>query len=314
MPQNHKTLLESTGSRNVSLKNPFPVIVFIHGGGWMSHSGSNYGPRYLLDREVVLVTFNFRLGILGFLSTGDTAAPGNYALHDQALAFKWVNEHISSFGGDPKRITLMGESTGAGSVALHLLSPITTKVLPSIHGAILLSGSSMNHWAIMNDTVSNTKALARRMHCPTDNSHSLVTCLRAQDPYFVVGQQLQLWAVPVISRLLFGPVIESPVNNPSAFILESPLVTYTTRPQNVKPVPIIAGLNRNEGAIFAANVYMVPFLYNAINNQWDKMAAYIMAYDRLPQVNVHETSKKIAKFYFNNKRWSFNNRDQISNV
>lgn len=279
----------------------------------MSHSGNLYGPRYLLERDVILVTFTFRLGILGFLSTGDSAARGNYALHDQALALKWVSDHISAFGGDPKRITLMGESTGAGSVALHMLSPITSKHT-SINGAILLSGGSMNHWSVMNDTISNSKALARRMYCSTTNSHDLVSCLRNQNPYLVVGQQMHLWKIPVLSRLLFGPVIESSVDNPTAFITESPLTTYINRPQSIKQIPIISGMNINEGALFSANIYIVPFLYSTINKDWDKMAAYAMGYDRLPGVNMKETSRKISKFYFNNKRWSFNNRDQISDV
>lgn len=279
----------------------------------MSHSGNLYGPRYLLERDLLLVTLTFRLGILGFLSTGDSAAPGNYALHDQALALKFVSDHISAFGGDPKRITLMGESTGAGSVALHMLSPITSRHT-SINGAILLSGGSMNHWSIMNDTISNTKALASRLYCSTTNSRDLVSCLRNQNPYLVVGQQMHLWKIPVLSRLLFGPVIESSKDNPTAFITESPLMTYVNRPQSIKPIPIMAGMNMNEGALFSANIYIVPFLYSAINNDWDKMAAYAMGYDKLPGVNMKETSRKISKFYFNNKRWSFNNRDQISDV
>ena len=98
--------------------------MFIYGGGYESGSSSPYlyGPNYLLDKDIVLVTFNYRLGILGFLTTGDAIAPGNFALKDQVLALKWVQKNIHFFGGDPKKITLMGESAGGASVNLHSLS------------------------------------------------------------------------------------------------------------------------------------------------------------------------------------------------
>jgi len=88
---------------------PLPVIVFIHGGSWYLGSGSEYGPSYLLEEDVILVTMNYRLGVLGFLSTGDDVLPGNNGLKDQALALKWVHANIKEFGGDPGRVTIMGK-------------------------------------------------------------------------------------------------------------------------------------------------------------------------------------------------------------
>ena len=101
-----------------------PVMVWIHGGGFHMESANldYYGPLYLLDQNIILVTVNYRLGLLGFLSSGDSVAPGNFGLKDQVLALKWVQKNIQVFGGDPNRVTLFGESAGGASVTYHVLS------------------------------------------------------------------------------------------------------------------------------------------------------------------------------------------------
>lgn len=99
-----------------------PVMVWIHGGSFMDGSSNIYPGNYLLDNYIILVTINYRLNILGFLSTGDSAAPGNFGMKDQVQALKWVQNNIRAFGGDSKRVTLFGESAGGASVALHALS------------------------------------------------------------------------------------------------------------------------------------------------------------------------------------------------
>ena len=101
-----------------------PVMVYIHGGAYLygSSSSRSFGPEYLLDKNVVLVTLNYRLGILGLLSTGDSEAPGNFALKDQVLALRWVQEHIWNFGGNPQNVTLFGLSAGSNCVHFHTLS------------------------------------------------------------------------------------------------------------------------------------------------------------------------------------------------
>jgi carboxylesterase type B len=87
-------------------------------------------------QSVVIVTMNYRLGPLGFLSLGNKDVPGNAGLRDQSMALAWVKEQIASFGGDDKKITVFGESAGASSIALHLLSPLSKGLF---HRAILQS-------------------------------------------------------------------------------------------------------------------------------------------------------------------------------
>ncbi|KAH1021322.1 hypothetical protein HUJ04_010853, partial [Dendroctonus ponderosae] len=75
-----------------------------------------------MNRGVILVTFNYRLGIFGFLSTLDNAAPGNFGLKDQVMALKWIKQNIGSYGGNPEKVTIFGQSAGAASVHFHLVS------------------------------------------------------------------------------------------------------------------------------------------------------------------------------------------------
>ncbi|KAH7981088.1 hypothetical protein HPB49_021433 [Dermacentor silvarum] len=103
----------------------YPVMVFVHGGNFETGASSQYGPQKLVDKDVVVVTINYRLGILGFLSTGDSVCPGNLGLLDQNLALKWVRDNVGHFGGDPSQVTLFGQGSGAVSVFLHILSPLS---------------------------------------------------------------------------------------------------------------------------------------------------------------------------------------------
>ncbi|CAH1962614.1 unnamed protein product [Acanthoscelides obtectus] len=109
-----------------------PVLFWIHGGGFQFGSGTHmflgigflelYDPGLFIDENIVVVTINYRLGALGFLTTEDEVIPPNLGLRDQNLALKWVIDNIDLFGGDPGNIVLMGESAGSASVGYHLLS------------------------------------------------------------------------------------------------------------------------------------------------------------------------------------------------
>jgi para-nitrobenzyl esterase len=109
-----------------------PVIVWIHGGGYFGGTGAQplYDGARLTRRGVIVVTLNYRLGIFGFLATPELSADspdhasGNQGIEDQIAALKWVKGNIAAFGGDPGRVTIMGESAGANSVAVLVASPL----------------------------------------------------------------------------------------------------------------------------------------------------------------------------------------------
>lgn len=102
------------------------VVVYIHGGAFQFGAGIGYTPHYLLDgNDFVYVSFNYRLGPLGFASTGDEIVPGNNGLKDQVAALKWIQRNIAAFGGNPGAVTVTGMSAGGASVHYHVLSPMS---------------------------------------------------------------------------------------------------------------------------------------------------------------------------------------------
>jgi para-nitrobenzyl esterase len=122
-----------------------PVVVWIHGGAFIMGSGSTplyHGSSFASRHDLVVVSLNYRLGLLGFLYLGDLAPgrdEGNYALLDQVAALTWVRDNIAAFGGDPDRVTIMGESAGAFSIGALLVMPAAQGLF---HQAILQSGAS----------------------------------------------------------------------------------------------------------------------------------------------------------------------------
>lgn len=136
----------------------FAVMVFIHGGGYYEGGIDDmlYGPDFLVEKDVVLVTLNYRLSAFGFMSLGSAEYPGNMALRDQQLALRWVNEHIDQFGGDPNQVTLFGESAGGSSVHLQMLTETSER---NFQRAILMSGTSANFWAVSRQSDHRQKMM-----------------------------------------------------------------------------------------------------------------------------------------------------------
>lgn len=140
---------------NVWTKNPgevdkkLPVAFWIHGGGYREGWGSEpeFDGQEWAAKDVVLVSFNYRLGVFGFLCHPELSAEsphgvsGNYGILDQIAALKWVRENIAQFGGDPDNITIIGQSAGAGSVRTLSESPLTEGLYK---GAIIMSGGGLN--------------------------------------------------------------------------------------------------------------------------------------------------------------------------
>ncbi len=126
-----------------------PVLVYFYGGGFVAGDGSE--PRYdgesMAKKGIVVVTVNYRLNIFGFFAHPELSkettykGSGNYGLMDQALAIKWVSDNIAAFGGDPKKITIAGESAGSISVSAQMASPLARNL---IAGAIGESGAGIN--------------------------------------------------------------------------------------------------------------------------------------------------------------------------
>lgn len=132
------------GPKKDTFSKPLPVLVWIHGGSFDRGIGMFpfHGPERFMDGDdIIMVSINYRVGILGFLSLGIPDVPGNMGLHDQVMALRWVQENIASFGGDPDTVTIMGESAGSWSAYYHLFSPLSEGLF---HRIIAQSGTPMS--------------------------------------------------------------------------------------------------------------------------------------------------------------------------
>ncbi|KAI6183709.1 Carboxylic ester hydrolase [Aphelenchoides bicaudatus] len=129
------------GSSFKKRKELLPIAFYIHGGSFQSDNAGLLGDqnicRYLNSKDVIVVTFNYRLQFFGFLAI-DEDTPGNNGLFDMALALEWIKDNAESFGGDPNKITVFGQSAGAMSTDLFTLSPHTRDLFDK---AIMFAGT-----------------------------------------------------------------------------------------------------------------------------------------------------------------------------
>ncbi|XP_060530356.1 carboxylic ester hydrolase-like [Cylas formicarius] len=163
-----------------------PVMVWIYGGSFKSGMAnfSIYNPENFLEENVVFVSFNYRVGIFGFLSTGDLESPGNWGLKDQVLALKWVKENIRGFGGNPNKVTIFGQSAGSGSVSYLVQSE---KARGLFHGGIMESGTTLSSLALSRNSKTDAFHVGIRYGLNTTSTRTLVRELRKVD-YSVLQQ------------------------------------------------------------------------------------------------------------------------------
>ncbi|XP_065165136.1 neuroligin-2 isoform X3 [Atheta coriaria] len=157
----------------------FPVMVYIHGGDFVK-GASNLFPAHIMATfyNVTVVTINYRLGVLGFLSTGDINSPGNYGILDQAMALKWVYENIEYFNGDRYSITLFGPGAGGASAGLLMVAPETRHIVTKV---IAQSGSALADWALISDLYraqNTSRVFGQLIGCSIESSWKLVNCLK----------------------------------------------------------------------------------------------------------------------------------------
>jgi para-nitrobenzyl esterase len=216
-----------------------PVMVFIHGGGWKV-GGALSAPfdhlPALLKNGVILVTIQYRLGLLGFfanplLSAEGNGSSGNYGIEDSIAALQWVHDNIAQFGGDPARVMIFGQSSGSLSVETLLAAPPAQGLFAS---AIMESGASAPGWSgkSLADAYQLYANFVSLVHC--DTAVDVLACLRALSANAVVLAQLTPGKFSY-----FYTSIEPRV------VPEDPFDKLT---QAGSPVPLIIGSNRDEDA------------------------------------------------------------------
>lgn len=230
-----------------------PVMVFIHGGAFVSGHGSSptYDGSALAQQGVVVVTLNYRLGALGFLSSNDGTvnAPGNMGLVDQQNALTWVQTYISAFGGNPAQVTIFGESAGAMSVGLHLFSaPGSDKLF----NAAMMESNPMGN--VYNTKTQFDPAGATFLKDLCAIYHPFQTCdatwfNTTVSPEHIVAEQDVFVPSGVSQRGIgWAPVIDDQASYPQT-VLGHPYAGYAT---GTHAKPFVFGINQDEGVLFAA--------------------------------------------------------------
>jgi para-nitrobenzyl esterase len=259
--QNTKSVDEDCLYLNVwtpdaSPREKLPVMFWIHGGGNTNGSASDPLPRStdgvfysghsLVEKDVVVVTINYRLGVFGFFShpaLGDEpdGVRGNQGLFDQALALAWVRDNIEAFGGDPEKVTIFGESAGSEDVCFHVASPVSRGLF---RAALSQSGGcTTRNWTV-EEGYAQTRLVAAALGCSTDAAG--LGCLRER------GVEQLLMPPPVAGAAVpsYDQVIDG------EFLPEQPRALYDKG--DIALVPYLLGSNTDEGTAYVVNTPAIP--------------------------------------------------------
>ncbi|XP_046608330.1 juvenile hormone esterase-like isoform X1 [Neodiprion virginianus] len=297
---------QMSGGKNSSL---LPVMVYVFGGRFMigSANSSVYGPQYLLNQDVVLVTFNYRLGALGFLSTGDKVASGNWGLKDQVLALEWVQRNIRYFHGDRDRVTLFGHSSGSACVHLLTLSKLTIGLF---HKFIMQSGSSLTLSVYRPRAVYAKHAfqLGDYVGCFNDTSDSLVNCLRNKSVLDITAVYARFYVWHHEPFITWASTDEPDIKG--AFITTSP--ANIVRAGQIRDVPCIMGLVENEGVGTTIGFYEKEGWLEDFMENFDHLLPIYLYWSYQPDSGAAWV--KAAKSYYFNNIETMNRSELLTNL
>ncbi|XP_022610069.1 fatty acyl-CoA hydrolase precursor, medium chain-like [Seriola dumerili] len=226
---------------NRALDAKLPVMVWIHGGGFSIGSASLYdGSALAAHQDVVVVLIQYRLGLLGFLSTGDEHMSGNFGMLDQVEALRWIQQHIHNFGGDPDLVTIFGESAGGVSVSLLLLSPLSNGL---IHHAIAESGTAAMDLLVLDDPLPVTQMIANVSGCSLESSEKIAHCMKTLD-------------FETILKIGEDEKVRYPINVDGHFLTKPVNELYNNH--EFLTIPFMTGVNNDEGGWLLTNFFAPP--------------------------------------------------------
>ncbi|XP_030369847.1 esterase B1-like isoform X2 [Scaptodrosophila lebanonensis] len=286
-----------------------PVMVWIHGGGFFFGNGNSdyHFPAKLLEQDVVVVTLNYRLGALGFLYLPEEGIHGNAGLKDQRLALQWVQENIANFNGDPKNVTLFGESAGAASVQLHTYSKHANKLF---HKAIMQSGTANMEWVLQNQPEYKTRRLTELLGGSIDDSQSILKFLQSPKvtPLAMLANTMALLTPDERRRHLplpFKPVVEQSTS-PDSFI-DVNIMDLLYEKDRLNGMPVIMGYTSAEGIAMVVNAKRKLDIY-------DQDLARLVPRNLVVEPNAAEAleaAKDMRAFYFNGQALTSQSLDNL---
>ncbi|KAK7016405.1 Carboxylesterase 5A, partial [Halocaridina rubra] len=266
-----------------------PVMVWIHGGSFVTGGADEYPPLPFMSKNIVLVTIQYRLGTLGFLSTEDSIMPGNLGLKDQTLALQWVNKNIQALGGDPNKITIFGQGAGAASVHLHVISP---KARGLFQRAIMQSGSALNQAVIRTDHKEVAMTVGKEYNCSAGdgelfNSTLLLQCLQTLPLKHIV-------AVPSLFTMIVSlPRVMTPRVD-GDFLPDHP--AHLLKQGTYNKVDVISGITEHEGAIVALPFLLNPWLVNELMGNFEVAGPALVSTEK--EKEPVKLARDILDYYF----------------
>lgn len=296
-------------TKTLTPKKPLPVLVWIHGGAFYTGSGNSdfYGPEFFMEHDVILVTINYRLEVLGFLCLDTEEVPGNAGMKDQVLALKWIKNNIEVFGGDPNNITIFGCSAGAGSVSCHLISKLSKNLF---NKAICQSGVCLNEWCYNLYARQRAFQLGNLLGKDTDDPAELLEFLKKQPASSLVNIKLPPLDVKhndLADTILFGPVVEKVGPNDGKFLSELPTELVTSG--KITNVPVILGYTSGEGIEIARKLAFIYSYYG--------LMGFVVPRElklKWSPEQIQAADEKIRNYYFKGKEITAENCQEISDL
>lgn len=284
-------------------------MVFVHGGAYMTGSGNvdnDLGPEFLLQHDVILVTMNYRLEVLGFLSLETPDVPGNAGMKDQVAALRWVKSNIRKFGGDPDNVTLFGESSGASSVTYHMSSPMSKGLFQK---AIAQSGVSIADWALGKSPKDRAFRAGKVLGKETNDTTELLTFLRNVLAADLVQLTFKTLTEDEEHRGLkehFVPVVEKKFRNIEPFLTKKPIDSLVKN--NMNKVPLMIGYNSAEGLLNLVEQLNA----SDFNNKNPQYIVPREISEKVTEQKTRELGERIKEFYVGNA--DFNNETAVALV
>nr|XP_034827860.1 esterase FE4-like [Maniola hyperantus] len=272
-----------------------PVVVYIHGGAYQFGHSVDLEPTNLIrTRNIVAVTFNYRLGAHGFLCLGTKGIPGNAGMKDQVALLRWVQKNIAQFGGNPNDVTIDGWSAGASAVDLVMLSKTTRGLF---HKVIPESGSSTASFSVQIDPLATAKRVAKELRFGDVDNIELL------EEFFLNTPLESLWSVDTFnsknSSVIFSPCIERDLGE-EMFLDDHPIKILKSG--DYPKVPMLYGIAEMEG-IFRAGHFRI--WKDSMNERFSDFFPEDLQF--VDEDEKKEVAGKVKQFYFDDKPVSENN-------
>lgn len=266
------------------------VLVYVHGGAFQLGYDDWLKTKYLMkNKDLIVVNFNYRLGIHGFLCLGTEGAPGNAGMKDQVALLRWVQQNIAAFGGNPHDVTIAGYSAGSVSVDLLMISKAAAGLF---HKVIPENGANLAAFSVQSDPLQTAKNHAKSLNfTDVDDIYKL--------EYFYMALPFDALLVDTFttnadSNFMFSPCIEHDTVD-GAFLTESPLSILTKG--DYSKVPILYGFANMEGLL---RIDLFDLMWKDLMNE---KFLYFLPSDLKfeTQEEKEKVAKQIKEYYFGDK-------------